>query len=175
MSAFRVLNDASYDRMLRKLERGSAWEWSFKSLKCEKDTDGNCICNKNMNVLSRTEPGRIVRIEDGKQIPVYRAREASPHIAALGGSTTAKVNLHLSLMLGTNHMRYAADISSMLRNMANSGVKTIDLGIFLDDVGMSGKCMAVEIPIDSMDKIHDMIVGARAAHANNTGLWAVVE
>ena len=39
---FRVLEDSAYDRMLSKLQKGSAWEWSFTSMMCEKDVDGNC-------------------------------------------------------------------------------------------------------------------------------------
>ena len=160
---FRVLNDTSYDRMLRKLENGSAWEWSFTSMKCDKDTSGRCICPKNMNVLSKVEPGRIVRIENGRQYPVYRAREAGPHIAAFGGGTVVEVAVYMSLMVGKNRMRYAAEVTSSLRNMELAGAKTVKLSIHLDDEGMSGRVMRVELPITEIDRIHDTIIGARNA------------
>ena len=156
---FRVLNDSSYDRVLRKLENGSRWEWSFTTMKCEKDASGRCVCPRNMNVLSKTEPGRIIRIENGKQYPVYRAREAGPHIAALGGSLEAEFNVYLSRMVGDGRRRYLADVTSSLRTMCLPSTKVIKLAIHFDGEGMSGNVMRTNFPVTEVDRIHEVLLG----------------
>jgi hypothetical protein len=127
-------------------------------MKCEKDAYGHCICPRNMNVLSKSEPGRIVRIENGRQYPVYRAREAGPHIAALGGATEVEFNVYMSRMVGENRVRYAADVASSLRSAALAGAKVVKLGIHLDDEGMSGRVLCAELPLTDIDHIHDTIL-----------------
>jgi hypothetical protein len=159
---FRVLDDGSYERMLRKLQNGSRFEWSFTSRKCDKDERGRCICPKNMNVLSRTEPGRIIRIEGGKQFPVYRAREAGPHVAALGcGGGVIELSVYMSLLTAHDGRRYMADTLAYLRSSQNSGATSVKLAIHLDEETMSGDIMRCELPIHEVERIEAMFSDLR--------------
>ena len=67
---FYVLADAAYDRMHKKLKKGSRFEWSYPDT-CP-DPPGRCICQKFMNVM---KDDKIIRIVNGKQKPVYKASE----------------------------------------------------------------------------------------------------
>ena len=67
-----MVEDASYGRMLRKLLSGERFVWSYVTKCRHGGTHGRCDCPKMMNVLKN---GRIVRIANGKQKPVYKASE----------------------------------------------------------------------------------------------------
>ncbi len=68
---FFVLDDPSYDRIFQKLTNGSRFEWSFPT-KCPEPPGQVCTCPRFMNVLSE---GKIVRIVNGKQKPVYKGSD----------------------------------------------------------------------------------------------------
>ena len=67
---FFVLNDAAYDRIYQKLSNGSRFEWTYPGT-CPHPR-GQCVCPKFMNVL---KDGKIIRIINGTQKPVYKASE----------------------------------------------------------------------------------------------------
>ena len=67
-----MLEDEAYDRMRAQLHGGKRFAWSYTSRCSHGGVGGACDCPKMMNVL---KDGRIVRIANGKQKPVYKASE----------------------------------------------------------------------------------------------------
>eukprot|EP00966_Prymnesium_polylepis_P120677 2788434-Prymnesium_polylepis.1 len=62
-----MIEDASYARMLAKLQAGSPFEWSYVGM-CPHP--GNCRCPRWQNML---KDGKIARVIDGRWKPVYPA------------------------------------------------------------------------------------------------------
>lgn len=69
---FFVINDEAYARMLRKLRSGSSVEYTYAGV-CPHNRH-QCRCPKMANVLRN---GRIVRLVDGEEKPVYSLSEFS--------------------------------------------------------------------------------------------------
>lgn len=81
---FFVLADASYDCIYQKLMNGSRFEWTFAGT-CPHPR-GQCVCPKFMNVL---KDGKIIRIVNGTQKPVYKASE----MQEMHPDSNAQINL----------------------------------------------------------------------------------
>ena len=76
--AFFVLNDTAYERMKGKLQNGSRFEWSYLGV-CPHNNAADCTCPRFMNVL---KDGKIIRIMNGTQKPVYKASEIMGELGA---------------------------------------------------------------------------------------------
>jgi hypothetical protein len=67
-----ALNNIAYNRILKKLKRGSKGEWSYNGI-CPHKNPKECVCEKNLNILKN---GKIMRLVNGIWHPVLSESEA---------------------------------------------------------------------------------------------------
>ena len=109
---FFILDDASYDRMMHKLQNGSLFEWSYLGV-CPHKKKRHCDCVKFMNVL---RDSKIIRIAGGAQKPVYRASE---YFATLpdDDDKESEIHVHVDRLLYERAEGYASTLKEMAASM----------------------------------------------------------
>ena len=139
-----VIADAAYDRMLRKLENGSRFEWSYPGT-CP-HTRGPCTCPKFMNVL---KDGKIIRIVNGMQKPVYKASE---FLAAQQDDLKCEINVYFDRF-------ERAGYATTLKELASYATFPVKVNIHMSDRIMTKNMQSMSEIETLIDGIHDRING----------------
>ena len=154
-----VVNDAAYNRMYQKLKNGSRFEWTFTSVVCEKDANGECICPKMMNVL---KDDRIIRIANGTQKPVYKVSEVLWNQAKVGpASTSMRMNIYLAEMQ-RNAQNYVEYLQEQMDLLFSNGCSAIDVYMHMNCDGWSGNVVHFSVPAHDKAKLLATIERLRA-------------
>lgn len=155
------VSDEAYDRMLSKLHAGAETVASFTSVVCEKDADGNCICDKITNYLG--SDGRLKRTIDGAEVDVMRGSEAVEMMRREDTPPTAGLHIYYK-GFETKGYVYVEQLKGMVDTLLQVAGTRIRVHVHLDGNGMSGGVMSGEPPPrpTTAQEMHRVIEGVYA-------------